>query len=140
MATYVRFALVACLAIAMGACREADEITGEETHTPVMARLYANGEELTPNVSLTRGQTLRIEVRFFAAGGDYISGIEADHFAKLTFNAATLASATDVPDLRFFKYVVSQASAGTTGTVSVGYGHRAAADEHRFGPFQVTIR
>jgi hypothetical protein len=140
MRTWQRMTAVLMLALIAGACDEADEITGEEDHTPVNARLFVNGQEITPAVRITRAQTTRFEIRFFAQDGDRITGIEADHFARLTFSPASLATSTDVASQRFFKDVTSTATAGTTGTVSVGYGHDTAASDRTFGPFNVTIQ
>ena len=112
--------------------------TAPEDHTPASAKLFAAGQELTPNLVLTRGQTVRIEVRFYHTDGAQITGIETAHFAALAFSPATLATVAPVAGQHFFFDVTAQNAAGS-GTVSVGYGHDAAADELTFGPFQVTV-
>ena len=116
-----------------------DEMAPEEDHTPATAKLYIGLNEITPAVGLTQGQTVRIEVRFYAADGDLITGLEDHHFAALTFAPGTLATVVSVTSMPFFFDVTAQASAGT-GTVTVGYGHEIDADELSFGPFIVTIQ
>jgi hypothetical protein len=133
MTTKLSFLLTAALvATACG-----DEPTSHG-HTPASAKLFAAGQELTPNLVLTGGQTVRIEVRFYHEDGEQITGIETDHFAGLSFAPATLATVTPVTGQHFFFDVTVQNAAGS-GTVTVGYGHDAAADELSFGPFQVTV-
>ena len=120
------------------ACDE-DEVAGTGGHgTPVDAQLFAGTVELTPDVELPEGQTVRVEVRFLDDHGHVIEGLEEGHYTKVVFDPTTLATATQVPDQRFFIDVDVLASDGTTGTVSVGYGHSEAADEDTF-PFAVTI-
>jgi hypothetical protein len=111
--------------------------TEPEDHTPASARLFVSGQEITPNLVLTRGQTVRIEVRFYHDEGDLITGIE-DHFAGLNFAPSVLAAVVRVAGTNFSFDVTAQTAAGS-GTASVGYGHDAAADERSFGPFQVTV-
>jgi hypothetical protein len=109
-----------------------------EGHTPASARLFSSTGELTPTVTLSPGVTVRIEVRFYHDDGDEITGIEDEHFSGLTFSPGTLATVTPVSGHHFQFDVVPQGAAGT-GTVTVGYGHDAEADELSFGPFTVTI-
>jgi hypothetical protein len=112
--------------------------TAPDEHSPASARLFAAGQEITPNLVLARGQTVRIEVRFYDGGGELMTGLEAEHFAALTFSPASLAGIAPVSGLRFFFDVTPQNVAGT-GQVRVGFGHDAAADELSFGPFPVTV-
>ena len=86
---------------------------------------------------LARGQTVRIEVRFYHDDGDLLTGIE-DHFAGLSFAPSALATVVRVAGTNYSFDVTAQNAAGS-GTASVGYGHDAAADELSFGPFQVTV-
>lgn len=119
---------------------DSDEVAAPGGHgTPVDARLYADNVELTPDVELPEGQTVRIEVRFVDEHGDVIEGLEEGHYTKLVFDPTDLATPTPVSDQRFFLDVEVLGSSGETGTVSVGYGHSEDADELTFGPFDVTI-
>lgn len=126
---------VAAMALATGCSSEEPE----DHDTPTAAKLYGPGsQELTPNVALARGQTIRIEVRFYADDGDQITGLEDEHATALTFSPATLATAGSVSGQPFFFDVVAQNAAGT-GTVSVGFGHGSNTTEKTFGPFPVAI-
>ena len=102
--------------------------TEPEGHTPAAAKLFVAGQEITPNLVLARGQTVRIEVRFYHDDGDLITGIE-DHFAGLSFAPSALATVVRVAGTNFSFDVTAQNAAGS-GTASVGYGRDAAADEH----------
>jgi hypothetical protein len=129
--------LVAVLAAA-AAC--GGEETAPENHAePVDAKLFVSGTEVTPSLTLMAGQTVRIEVRFYADDGDQITGLETEHYTALTFSPATLASTAAVSGLRFFVDVTAQSTPGT-GTVMVGFGHDDLADELSFGPFDVTVQ
>jgi hypothetical protein len=125
--------LVAAAGVVVGCGNE----TAPEDHTPATAKLFVAGQEITPSLSLTRGQTVRVEVRFYHDDGDRITGIE-DHFAGLSFSPSALATVVRVTGTNFSFDVTVQNAAGS-GTVSVGYGHDSAADELSFGPFQVTV-
>jgi len=131
-------AATAILSLVAG-CGGGDEEAPEEGHTPASAKLFdPTGTELTPAFTLPRGQTLRIEIRYYADDGDVITGIETEHYSSLTFAPGTLATVAPVSGKRFI-WDVTAASAAGAGTVSVGYGHDAAADELSFGPFGVTV-
>jgi len=131
-------AIGATMGLALAGCNS-DETAPETTHTPASAELYFNGTQVTPDVVLDPGQTVELEVRFFADDGDEITGIEGTHFATLEFTPTSIATVTDVPNQHFHKSVTAQATAGT-GTVTIGYGHDAAADELTFGPYNVSVQ
>ena len=139
----MRIRLAHTVALATGIAAFA-ACSGDETapvhNTPVDARLYVQGAEVTPHITLAAAQTVRIEVRFVDADGDEIAGIETEHYAALTFSPASLATVAPVTGQRFFFDVTAQGAGGATGTVSVGYGHDDLADEDTFGPFDVTIQ
>jgi hypothetical protein len=133
----LRYAFTAVFALAVAACG-GDEAPPEEGHHPHSAALFIAGNEVTDPLVLPAGETVRIEIRFFDDGGDEITGIEAEHFATLTFDPATLATTQDVDGQHFQKDVTAQGDIGT-GNYTVGYGHDEAADEESFGPFPVTV-
>jgi hypothetical protein len=118
-----------------------DETSPTEHATPKSAKLVVGATTVTQGGTLTgtHGQTTRVEIQFFDSTGAQITGIDTEHFATLTFTPAALAAAADVADHHFQKDVTFQAAAGT-GSVMVGYGHDAAADEANFGPFTVTVQ
>jgi hypothetical protein len=137
--TLVRSTLALALAVGAGACDS--EETGPTHATVESAKIVVNGT-VTPSggtVTLPKGQTTRVEVQFFDADGARVTGLETTHFAKLTFEPAALATAADVSGNNIVKDVTTQATPGT-GTITVGYGHDAEADEKSFGPFNVTVQ
>ena len=120
-----------------GAC--GNEPTGEDHATPAAAKLFGPiGQELTPAVSLARGQTIRIEVKFYADDGALITGLEDEHSAALTFAPGALATVASVTGQKFF-FDVTAANVAGTGQLSVGWGHTPSTSELTFGPFTVTI-
>jgi hypothetical protein len=131
-------ALVAAITV-LGAC-SSEETAPEEHATPVDAKLFIQGTEVTPDITLPAGQTVRVEVRFLDANGDVIVGLEDEHYTALTFSPASLAATAAVTGQRFFVDVTVQAASGAAGTVTVGFGHDALADEGTFGPFDVAIQ
>jgi hypothetical protein len=130
--------LIGLLAIA--ACNDGTETPPEESHTPASAALVVDGTPIGSGdpIFLVAGSTVPVEVKFYHDDGDEITGIEGDHFAKLTFTPSTLATSTDVTNQHFHKLVRAGSEIGA-GAVTVGYGHDAAADQLTFGPFTVTI-
>jgi len=123
-------------AIAVAGCGD-DETAPEEGHTPDDAALFVNGTDVSDGLVLPAGETVRVEVRFIH-DGEFITGIEGEHHAGLTFSPGTLAIVASVADHNFQKDVTGQSSPGT-GEVRVGYGHDEAADELSFGPFPVGV-
>ncbi len=124
------------LTVALGACEE--EAAAPADHTPASAQLFVNDVDVSANLVLPAGAVTRVEVRYYAADGDLIEGIEDNHHAALVFTAPTLATTAAVVDFNFQLDVTAQAAPGT-GTVMVGYGHEVDADELSFGPFPVTV-
>jgi hypothetical protein len=124
--------------LAVAACSD-NEAPPEENHTPATAALVVDGNPVDQGgqVILVAGTTVPVEVKFYHDDGDEITDIEDDHFAKLTFTPATLATSADVPDQHFHKDVTAGAEIGT-GSITVGYGHDEEADQLTF-PFTVTV-
>lgn len=123
--------------VSLGACSD-DEAAAPHDHTPASAKLFVNDVDVSANLLLEAGAVTRVEVRFYAQDGDEILGTELDHFAALNFTAGTLATPVMLVDNHYAFDVTAQAGAGT-GTVLVGWGHEAAADDLSFGPFPVTV-
>jgi hypothetical protein len=124
--------------LAIAACSD-NEAPPEEGHTPATAALVVDGNPVDQGgqVVLVAGTTVPVEVKFYHDDGDEITGIEAEHFAKLTFTPETLATSEDVPDQHFHKQVTAGPDIGS-GSITVGYGHDEEADELTF-PFTVTV-
>jgi hypothetical protein len=127
-------------ALAVAGCSDSNETPPEEGHTPASAALVVNGNPVAEGdpVVLVAGTTVPVEVKFYHDDGDEITGIETDHFARLTFTPSTLATSADVPNQHFHKIVTANSDIGS-GSVTVGYGHDEAADELSFGPFTLTV-
>jgi hypothetical protein len=130
--------LLLLLAVAAGVACESEEVTGGHA-TPVDAQFVVGGAAPTASLTLAAGQTVRVEVEYLDADGEHIHGLEDGHFASLTFSPAGLATVAAVSGEPFTFDITAQAAAGA-GTVTVGYGHDAAADEDAFGPFTVTVQ
>ena len=94
---------------------------------------------MTPNVTLARGQVVRVEIRFYDDAGAQETDIESDHFAALTFAPETLATLVVVAGKRF-TFDLTVPNAAGTGSVTVRFGHDAATDEASFRPFPVTVQ
>ncbi len=138
MTRIARSRLLLVLATAILSACGGDESGPEEGHTPADAMLFVGGVDVTDNLLLPAGGTLRVEVRFLDDEGEVIGGIDEDHHAALTFSPSGLATTASVDGENFQKDVTAQAGIGT-GTVTVGYGHEEEADELSFGPFSVTV-
>lgn len=122
----------------LGACSNTED--PGDAHMPAAAKLFnSTGTELTPNLQLAQGATIRVEVRFFADDGDLLTGLDTEHYALLTFAPGSLVTVAPVAGQRFFFDLTAQSAPGT-GTVMVGFGHDTLADEFSFGPFGVTVQ
>lgn len=130
--------LIGLLAIA--GCDDSNETPPEENHTPASAALVVDGNPVAEGetVVLVSGASVPVEVKFYHDDGDEITGIEDDHFARLTFTPEAIATSQDVQDQHFHKTVTAAGQIGT-GSVTVGYGHDEEADQLTFGPFTVTV-
>jgi hypothetical protein len=133
-----RFLAPSALAFAavLGGCNE--EAAAPHDHTPASAKLFVNDVDVSADLLLEAGVVTRVEVRFYHDDGDEILGTELDHFAALNFTPGALATPVMLVDNHYAFDVTAQAAAGT-GTVLVGWGHEAVADDLSFGPFPVTV-
>lgn len=125
------------LAAALVACSD-DETGPEEAHTPDHAKVFVGNIDVSENLILPAGEAVRVEIRFYNAQDEEITGIEGEHFASITFTPDDFATVADVADHHFQKDVTGGGSAGEA-TFEVGYGHDEAADELEFGPFDATV-
>ena len=127
----------AALALTIGGC-SSDEAAAPHDHTPASAKLFVNDVDVTANLVLPAGAVTRVVVKFYHDDGDEILGTELDHFAALNFTPVALATTAGLVDSHFAFDVTAQAAPGA-GTVNVGWGHEAVADDLTFGPFPVTV-
>jgi hypothetical protein len=135
--TPLLFAASLLIVATMSAC-SSDE-TGPDVHTPTTVKLFVNGIDETADLVLPAGATTLVVVKFYDQHGDEMTTIETEHFSTLTFTPTALAAPADVAGHHFQHNVTAQAGAGA-GTVMVGFGHDALADEDSFGPFPVTVQ
>lgn len=132
-----RFTLLAAGAL-LAACSDSNEPAAED-HTPVRFEVAVNGTLVTDDtLRLTTGGTDSVRLTFYNQSDENLDVAEDEHFSLLTFTpAAGLASTMDVTH-HFRHGVAVTATAGDTGTVAIGYGHDALADEHSFPlPFKI---
>jgi hypothetical protein len=133
--TLVSFAALAGM---LAACSD-DETPplSPEDHTPRSYSILVNEVPATEPYTFSSGQTDRVRIKFFNAAQEDLDDVESGHFAGLTFDPASLATAVRVADHNY-QFDVTGGSAGT-GTLQVGYGHDEQADEHTFDPVAVTV-
>jgi hypothetical protein len=108
-----------------------------EDHKPVSYMVSVNDIQVTPPLVLTQGETVRVRLKFVNAAAEDLDDAESDHFAGLTFDPASLATATRVTD-HHYQFDVTGGSPGS-GTVQVSFGHDQLADETTFAPVDVLV-
>lgn len=118
------------------ACSD-NEAPPNEDHTPFSYSIQVNDVPVSTPYTFVAGQTVRVRIKFFNAAQDDLDEVEDSHFGGLTFNPASLATVVRVAD-RNYQFDVTGGTAGT-GTLRVGYGHEATADERTFEPAAVTV-
>jgi hypothetical protein len=131
----VRLAAGAALAL-LAACGS-DEIQSNDDHTPVSYTVLVDDAPVTAPFALTSGETVRVRLKFVNAAGEDLDEVEDSHFAGLTFEPTSLATAARVTD-HHFQFDVTGGEPGT-GTVAVSYGHDEEADEHAFQPAGISV-
>jgi hypothetical protein len=119
------------------ACGSDETQAPADDHTPVSYSVLINDVVTDPPFTLAQGQTVRIRLKFLNAAGDDLDDVEGEHFAGLTFEPTTLATAARLSD-HHYQFDVTGGTAGT-GTVQVGFGHDELADETSFTPVAVTV-
>ena len=132
--TLVRFSTAVVLTLA--ACGS-DETQGTADHTPVSYTVLIDDAPATAPYTFTQGETVRVRLKFLNAANEDLDDLEATHFGGLTLEPGALATVTRVPDHNF-QFDVTGGTPGA-GTVQVGYGHDAQADETSFPAAAVTV-
>ena len=131
-----RLAPTALILIA-AACGNDETAPPAEDHTPVSYTVLINDTPASAPFTFIGGETVRVRLKFFNAASEDLDDVETMHFAGLTFNPGSLASAIRVTDHNF-QFDVTGGAPGT-GTLQVGYGHDELADETTFQAAAVTI-
>jgi hypothetical protein len=113
-------------------CSDGNEPAAED-HVAVRIEAAVNGTAVTDDtLRLTTGGTDSVRITFYNQSDENLDVAEDEHYSLLTFTPATGLTAT-MDDTHHFRHGVAiTAPAGTTGTVDIGYGHDAAADEESF--------
>jgi hypothetical protein len=123
-------ALLSTVALSIGC---SDSEAPAEDHTPVAFTMAVNGTIMPDDtLRLNAGATDTVQITFYNAANDNLDDAEAEHYSLLTFTPATGIAATRESSHHFRHDVVVTATAGTTGTLEIGFGHDALADEHSF--------
>jgi hypothetical protein len=114
-----------------------DETQPTESHVPESYTISVDGVPVSPPYTFPQGQTVLVRIHFVNANGENLDDVESSHFAGLTFQPSTLASAERLADHHYQFDVTGEAQG--TGTMMVGYGHDGAAAEQTFSPAPVSI-
>lgn len=103
-------------------------------------RLFNSGlGDLTFHMPLFAGDTLRVEVRMYAANGSQIMSVTGGAELDFTFSPPTLASSTPVSGESLVRDVTTSAPSGTPGTLEVALHFPADLSTKTFGPFDVLV-
>jgi len=103
-------------------------------------RLFNSGlGDLTFHVPLFPGDTLRVEVRMYAANGSQIMSVTGGEELDFTFSPPTLASSMPVNGESLVRDITSSAPAGTPGTLEVALHFPGDLSTKTFGPFDVLV-
>jgi hypothetical protein len=126
---------VAVLAAAAIACSD-NEAPPTEDHTPVSYTIQVNGSPVSEPYTFGSG-TVRVRIKFFNAAQEDLDEVESSHFAGLTFEPASRATAVRLAD-HHYQFDVTGGAPGA-GTLQVSYGHDEQADEVTFEPAAITV-
>lgn len=102
-------------------------------------RLFAGAADYTDHIILAEGQTLRLEVRLYAANGDRIEAGPTDFDVTFTFSPDSFATAQPVDGTPFVKDVTPVARSGTPGALRVLCDDRRLMLVKQFGPFDALV-
>lgn len=132
-----RLTLLAAGAL-LAACSDSNEPAAED-HSPVRFEVAVNGALVTDDtLRLTTGGTDSVRLTFYNQSDENLDVAEDEHFSLLTFTPSSGLAATMDPTHHFRHGVAVTPTIGDTGTVEIGYGHDALADENTFSlPFKI---
>jgi hypothetical protein len=131
-----RWSGAAALALAVACGADETQPTNAD-HTPEFYTISVNGNLVSPPYTLQQGQTVLVRINFLNKESQNLDDVESSHFAGLTFQPSTLASAVRRAD-HHFQFDVTGETEGS-GTMTVGFGHDDAADETTFPAAAVTV-
>ena len=114
-----------------------DEPQSTPDHTPVSYNVLINDVPVTAPYTFPSGVTVTVRLKLFNASQDDLDDVEAEHFAGLTFEPASRATAVRLAN-HHYQFDVTGGVPGS-GTVTVGFGHDQAADERTLPPANITV-
>ena len=128
-------AAVASAILGLAACGDSETAPAADDHTPVSYTVLLDGTAVTAPYTLTEGQTVRVRLEFLNAAGENLDAVKA---VRALMRGRTLATVAPVAD-HHFQFDVTGAAAAT-GTLEVGFGHDALADETTFPAVAVSVQ
>jgi hypothetical protein len=114
-----------------------DEPLATHDHTPTTFSVLINDLAVTAPYTIPSGETVRVRLKLFNAAQDDLDDVEAEHFAGLTFNPVSRATAVRLAD-HHYQFDVTGGVPGS-GAMTIGFGHDEAAAEHTLGPANITV-
>jgi hypothetical protein len=130
--------IAATATLTLAAACGGEETQAVDDHDPATFVILQDGVEVSnAGLTLTEGETVTIQFKFFNAAGEDLDDIEGSHFAGLVFTPASLATATRDTD-HHYRFEVAAGAAGA-GSAVVSFGHDAEADEVSFPAMTITV-
>lgn len=103
-------------------------------------RLYDGaGVDQTEHVFLFLDDTLRLEVRLFAADGRQLTDINGGVELSLTFTPDSVAASMPIVGQSLRRAVTTTAASGTPGNLTVTLHFTAGGSDKTFGPFECLV-
>ena len=127
--------------LAASACDSNESTKEGDEHDPVRVVLSVNGTAMTGDtLFLPVGMTdVIVRGTFYNSADESLDDVETEHFTQLTFDPTTLATAAIDLDHHYTHSLDVQGAANAIGTVHIGFGHDALADEHSLSaPVRIT--
>jgi len=115
-----------------------DETQPAEDHTPASYTISINGNPANAPYQFTAGEPVLVQLHFLNQEGENLDNVESSHFAGLTFQPTTLATAERRAD-HHYQFDVTPGTQAGSGTLIVGFGHDDSADEKTFPEAPVTV-
>ena len=145
MCMYVRSAGTLVATVVCLACGGPLPTNGAGTGTPAaiaQVRLFDEtaGRDLTVHTGLPDDQSVRVEVRLYAADGHRLTDIVGGVALTLQFNPESLATAIPVPGQPLQRLVTAMAPVGTSGNQTVSLRFPGDGSVRSFGPFHVAVQ
>ncbi len=108
-----------------------------DDHDPTRFTVLLNGVQASAPYTFAAGTTTHVQLKFYNAADEDLDDVESEHFASIAFSPSTLATVTAVA-AHHYQFDVTGGTAGS-GTMTIGFGHDAQADEHSFDNISVTV-